>query len=1029
MTTAMVQDKQGFLWIGSNTGLFRYDGAAFKQYRYVPGIVNTLGNELVTALATNDKYLFIGTQNGLSILDFQTDSIINFHSGKPDPNSPEGKRINDLLWHKDILWILGKDFTLTSYDPSKKIFTRFNLRKPEPITENHIVIDIRKLIPDLTNQNFIWAVSTFGLYRFNISDNSSLLISPPGKGYFNTQNTYGMSMVQGTDGTFWIGGVIEKLFSYHPIGSQWEEYRYEPSNRNDSNVTSIYNLQFYDSSHLLLFTSLARYQHLFDIHRKIFFPMTDRYRRNGRTDLFYISGVRFIYNDRNENTWFGHGEGFSRIIKEKDPFTFYQFWINGKRPKNNNYQQVFLEDVPNKLLFIGTRNGDGLWVRDFGKKTLEMIHSSFWTDTTKYDLVVDDLLQDEKGILWTATQKGLFTWERGWERFYPYENHLIRDHIYSMVSNKEGLLFLGTKDKGLLVLNLTTKKMISEFNGLIPFRNIRALCLDSAEILWVGGDGGLGLVDLSRRKFIPLNKDRFGLLSNDHFNVADIIQDNEGRIWISTNTTGIFCMEQKNGKWTAQSFNTSNGMPDNNISRLVLDKNGHIWAGTTSGIVRIIPGNSTITTFTTHDGLGFANRVLGGKYAMSNGYILLGANRSYEIFHPDSLISNSSKAIHPYIFSFKVAGTDGNYFSEINSGRPIVLPYNMNRFEAELGMLDFTPNRKIQYEYRLVNYDKEWIRTSSRNYVVYGNLPPGKYQFEYTALNLNRSGIKTINRIPLIIQAPWWQQWWFRTILVLGLAGLALQIYANYRKKKERLLQQKEREERFIELNRQMNEMRLMAIRSQMNPHFIFNCLNSIQKMIVVEDVNGAYQYLSKFSKLLRMVLDNSEKNFISLTSEMEMNVLYLELESLRFKNSFEYQIEIDKTIDPESTTVPSLLLQPFIENAIWHGLMHREGEKKLWIRFSRQANQLVCTIEDNGVGREKSAAIKAQKLGSHYFESKGTKLSEQRIELLNQQLEQRASILITDLSNGSGSSGTRITIELPIQVKTNNLDKDSDSR
>ena len=345
-------------------------------------------------------------------------------------------------------------------------------------------------------------------------------------------------------------------------------------------------------------------------------------------------------------------------------------------------------------------------------------------------------------------------------------------------------------------------------------------------------------------------------------------------------------------------------------------------------------------------------------------------------------------------------------------------------------MLDFTPNRKIQYQYRLVNYDKEWINTSSRNYIVYANLDPGTYELEYTAINLNNiAGEKIINRIPIVIRAPWWQQWWFRALYILSFAGIVLLIYNNYRNRKKRLFEQEERERRFVEMNRQMNEMRLMAIRSQMNPHFLFNCLNSIQKMIVVEDVNGAYQYLSKFSKLLRMVLDNSEKNFISLSSEMEMNSLYFELESLRFKKLSQYKIEIDETIDPESTQVPSLLLQPFIENAIWHGLMHREGEKKLWIQFSRRDTQLVCTIEDNGVGREYSAAIKAQKLGSHYFESKGTKLSEQRIELLNQQLEGRAAITITDLKNGNGAIGTRVTIELPFQTKTNQLDKDPDHR
>jgi ligand-binding sensor domain-containing protein len=1018
LTTSMVQDKQGFLWLGSNTGLFRYDGANFKQYRYVPGKTNTLNNELVTALAANDRYLFIGTQSGLSILEYQTDSIFNFHSGNNDPDLPAGNAIAALLWHRERLWILSKNFTLTAYDPLKKNFRRFILQRPDITTANHTVIDVRTLVADKTDSSVLWISSTFGLYRFHMADYSTQLVSPPGKGYFNTQNILGISMVQAQDGTFWLGGVVEMLLSYNHARNEWHEYRYEPSTRIDAGVTSIHSLHFYDSSHLVLFTSLARFQYLFDINRKIFIPMTDRQRRDGRIDLAYIGSTRFIYEDRNGHVWFGHGEGFSRIIKESDPFTYYGFRVDGKTPKNNNFQQVFLEDIRNKLLFIGTRVGDGLLIRDLNKEQLQVVHSSPWSDTMKYDLVVDDLLLDEHGILWLATQKGLFTWKKGWERFYPYEHHLIRDHIYTIARNKDGLFFLGTKDKGLLVLDPACKQLIHGFENEVPFENIRALHIDNEENLWIGGNKGIGLLNIPTRKFKRLNKELFGLLPNDHLNIGDIKQDREGRIWISTNTTGMFCLEKKKESFAIRTFNTSNGMPDNNLSHLVLDKNGHVWAGTTNGLVRINPDNYTITAFTTLDGLGFANRVLGGKYAMSNGYILLGANRSYEFFHPDSLATASSHNTLPYIYSFNVAGTGSNYFSEINQGRPVVLPYNFNHFEAELGVLDFTPHRKIQYQFRLHNYDKEWNYTSSRNYIVYNNLAPGKYQLEYTAINLNKPGNSIINRIRIIIVAPWWQQWWFRMVYILFLAGLGWLTFRYYRKRKKRLFLEAERERKMKEMNRRMNELQLMAIRSQMNPHFIFNSLNSIQKMIVTEDVNGAYQYLSKFSKLLRMVLDNSEEKFIPLIREMEMNTIYLELESLRFKKSFGYKFRIDEGIDAELTQVPSLLLQPFIENAIWHGLMSKEGNKQLDISFSSQNDHLSCTIEDNGIGREKAAMVKAQKLGAQYFESKGTRLSQQRIEILNKQIDGTADITITDLKNEAGeATGTRVIIQFPLHL------------
>ena len=391
ITSSMVQDKFGFLWLGTNVGLFRYDGGTYKQYRYVPGKVNTLANELVTSLAVNDDYLFIGTQTGLSILDFKTDSITNFHSANTIPNSPEGYRIASLLWHKNKLWVLGNNFTLTSYDLSTKIFQRFNLSKPKVEAEDYIVFDVRKLLADKSDPNTLWISSTYGLYKFNIIDNTINLIRPPGKGYFRTQNIFGMSMGQAPDGTFWIGGAIEELISYDPRKKEWNEYNYQPTVRSDSNVTSINNLHFIDSNYILLFTALAKYQYLFDIKQKKFLPLTDQNRRADRSELVYEGATRFAYTDRNRNTWFGHAEGFSRIIKERDPFNAYRFWFDGKRPKNNNFQTSFLEDVSHNRLFIGTRNGDGFLIRTFKPDSLIMVHSSFWTDTTKYDIPVDDL--------------------------------------------------------------------------------------------------------------------------------------------------------------------------------------------------------------------------------------------------------------------------------------------------------------------------------------------------------------------------------------------------------------------------------------------------------------------------------------------------------------------------------------------------------------------------------------------------------------------------------------------------------------
>ncbi|MEO6404796.1 MAG: histidine kinase [Ferruginibacter sp.] len=224
-------------------------------------------------------------------------------------------------------------------------------------------------------------------------------------------------------------------------------------------------------------------------------------------------------------------------------------------------------------------------------------------------------------------------------------------------------------------------------------------------------------------------------------------------------------------------------------------------------------------------------------------------------------------------------------------------------------------------------------------------------------------------------------------------------------------------------INEKLSEAKLEALRSQMNPHFIFNSLNAIQECILTNQVNAAYHYLSQFSRLQRMVLNNSAKEFISLQSELEMLKLYLSLESLRFSQSFSYTINTDKTEDTDEIMLPSMLLQPYVENAIWHGLRNKEGDKILCISCEEVIGKLIITIDDNGIGRENAGRIKAQKLGSSTFDSKATIMSAERIRILSLKYQSLFSIEIKDKISGENKpQGTTVIISLPINIDTQNL-------
>jgi len=233
-------------------------------------------------------------------------------------------------------------------------------------------------------------------------------------------------------------------------------------------------------------------------------------------------------------------------------------------------------------------------------------------------------------------------------------------------------------------------------------------------------------------------------------------------------------------------------------------------------------------------------------------------------------------------------------------------------------------------------------------------------------------------------------------------------------------LEKIERERLLLEIGKKVAETRLMALRSQMNPHFIFNSLNAIQDCIVNAKIEDAQVYLSSFSKLLRMVIDYSELNFISLEKEIGFLTLYLQLESLRFGNSFYFEIEVDDMLDREETMIPSLLVQPFVENAIWHGLLHKKEERKLFISFSQNGqDHLVFRVTDNGIGRRKAEEMKSGKINGINHQSKGMRISQERIDLVKLQSHINPEIMIEDLEDGNGNAtGTRVTVTLPLEVE-----------
>jgi LytS/YehU family sensor histidine kinase len=276
---------------------------------------------------------------------------------------------------------------------------------------------------------------------------------------------------------------------------------------------------------------------------------------------------------------------------------------------------------------------------------------------------------------------------------------------------------------------------------------------------------------------------------------------------------------------------------------------------------------------------------------------------------------------------------------------------------------------------------------------------------------VNNDGIKSSNPVVLYfeIEKPFWQRIWF---IITGIVLLGFIFFLSFMLIAKRI--RKKEEEKTL-INKQLAEFQLTALQAQMNPHFIFNAINSIQNYILKKEEREAYNYLAKFSKLIRTVLYNSEQKTLSLDEELETVKLYIDLEQLRFNKKFEFNLEISADVDIYSVQVPTMLIQPYVENAIWHGLMNLEAEKNgiLNINILIKNSLLKIVVEDNGIGREQSG--KYQKESIH--QPVAMKLTEKRLSVINMMKDYNgAKVLVSDIINPAGKiSGTRVEIYLPI--------------
>lgn len=346
----------------------------------------------------------------------------------------------------------------------------------------------------------------------------------------------------------------------------------------------------------------------------------------------------------------------------------------------------------------------------------------------------------------------------------------------------------------------------------------------------------------------------------------------------------------------------------------------------------------------------------------------------------------------------------------VNWEQPGKFSMKENNVEIHFSLLSFKESDSLPVEYKINNRAWQQLAPGSR-VLSLSALSSGNYTVEIRGFNEDGVQSDTNSKISFSIAAPFYKQWWFLiSLLLLGM--MAVFIYFKWRlineKKQNELIAQKAR------LEQELQQSLLASIKSQMNPHFLFNALNTIQSYIYTNEKENASQYLGKFSELTRMILDMSNKDIVPLAEEIKALRLYLELEQLRFEEKLNFQLTVDENISTETTYIHSMLIQPYIENAIKHGLLHQKDKWQLLVDFAKQDNCIIVTVDDNGVGRKRSEELNKLRIQRH--QSFATNANQTRLEILNKGLKNAIALQIIDKEDENGQpAGTKVILTIPI--------------
>ena len=1012
------EDNDGLIWISSENGLQSFNGTQFKNYRHSAKDTNSLPGNNVHFIYQDkentywayikDKglYKYDPQKGNFSKYQYRNENDFNLHESH---QFQIGRPYED---RKGRLWFPLLGYGLVEINRKKNLVIPYKICIPGNCGSFYNASWVTNIFEDKIGG--FWLATNGGLVYFNPQTGAyEESIEPELQARSVFEERYSVFNYFGPqiNNDLWVGTWGNGIKKLNIITKRFETFLWHPKTWDGTKniCTGIWRK---DSAHLWVST-IEKELFIFDLRSHQFQPV----RQTGNEN--FALGANQTFQARDGSLWMTLTNQSLIKISKKEFFLNYPFSNENAINPENFSASCFLK--MNSSLFIGADFDTRIYLYDLTSKSYRsfQIPGKYYRGETNFLLPATE----QKGF-YAGGYHGLFFFNINKEKFEPFKTDTtaeksLKQELLCAVRGKDNSIWLGCRNENVLLRYFPETGKIKKYPIMPgneaeekPYTDywVNSITTGEHDNIWFSHSHyGLGSLRISDGKITFFNSFRKKDFPIGFSN--DVCMTDDGSIFFTILGEGVWRLKHP---FTANeeivNYDRTNGLPSDMIKFVYQDRQKNIWFFSSNGLSLFDPESSNSKNFSDVDGL--KNRIFNTHpYEDEKGFIYIGFNRSFQAFQSDSLATekiNTSKLI---INDFKVNNT--SWPSNLNYAHELYLKPTQNYIQFQYAAITHDNPQQLNYSYILEGFDNNWINAGTSTFGNYNNLPSGNFILKIKVDGKREPDQTNYFELPIVIAGYWYKSTWFKVLLAIIFFVLIF-ILIRYR------LAVLHKEARLkAEFTQKMSEVEMRVLRAQMNPHFIFNSLSSINRYIVKSDHKTASEYLTKFSKLIRMILDNSAVDLVSVEKEIQSLQLYIEMEALRFDHAFISTIEVDEMVDQEECFIPSMLLQPYVENSIWHGLLHKEtGKGKLTINLSKISDtMLAAQIEDNGIGRQKAKELKSKEVGKK--KSYGMQISHDRLALLNQTNGEFASVLVEDLVNEKGIAlGTRVTLHIPIQYK-----------